>query len=53
MTIAARYPTKKLDCWPKAKELVLEHYMEAATAKEKGKLLVSGCAASCLANGVP
>ena len=49
MATLAKYPTKRLDCWQKAKELVLEHYMEVAAAKEKGKLLVSGCAASCLA----
>lgn len=47
--MTTRYPTKRLDCWEKAKELVIEHYQEVATAKEKGKLLVNGCAASCLA----
>ncbi len=49
MATAAKYRTKPLDCWKKAKELVLEHYMKIATAKEDGRLLVSGCAASCLA----
>ena len=49
MTTQAKYKTKPLDCWKKAKELTLEHYINIATAKEKGKLLVSGCAASCLA----
>ena len=49
MTTQAKYKTKPLDCWPKAKELVIEHYKEIATAKEDGKILISGCAASCLA----
>lgn len=49
MTVEAKYKTKPLDCWKRAKELVLEHYMNIAKAKEQAKLLVSGCAASCLA----
>lgn len=49
MYTVAKYPTKKLDCWPRAKELVMEQYQNIATAKDDGKLLVSGCAASCIA----
>ncbi|MBI4286956.1 MAG: 2-hydroxyacyl-CoA dehydratase [Chloroflexi bacterium] len=38
------WKTKPLDCWQKVKELRLNHYKEVATAKQDGKLLVSGSA---------
>ncbi len=39
-----KYETKPLDSWLKAKELRLDHYKELATAREDGKLLVTGSA---------
>jgi benzoyl-CoA reductase subunit B len=37
-----RWETKPLDCWQKGKELRLGYYRDVATAREQGKLLVSG-----------
>lgn len=37
-----KYKTKPFQCWAKAKELRMEHYKDIMTAKEKGKLLVTG-----------
>ncbi len=37
-----RYKTKPLENWQKAKELRLNIYKDIATAREKGKLLISG-----------
>ena len=37
-----RWKTKPLDCWQKGKELRLNYYRDVATARERGKLLVSG-----------
>lgn len=37
-----RYKSKPLECWKKAKELRLEYYKDIISAKEKGKLLVTG-----------
>ncbi|MFC1974268.1 2-hydroxyacyl-CoA dehydratase subunit D [Chloroflexota bacterium] len=48
-TVEKRYEGKPLDCWDKAKELRLEHYRDIITAKENGKILIGGCASSCLA----
>ncbi len=41
-----RWPTRPLDCWGKAKELRLNHYQEFLTARDEGKLVVSGSATS-------
>jgi benzoyl-CoA reductase subunit B len=41
---ATKYKTKPLDSWQKAKELRLEHYRDVATAREQGKLVVTGSA---------
>jgi len=38
----ARYPTRPLECWQKAKELRLAFYREVAVAREEGKLVTSG-----------
>lgn len=37
-----KYKTKPLDCWPKVKELRLSYYKEIATARQDGKLVVTG-----------
>ena len=37
-----KYRTEPLDCYKKGKELRLDHFRDVITAKEKGKLLVSG-----------
>ncbi|MEE8473383.1 MAG: benzoyl-CoA reductase, bzd-type, subunit O [Dehalococcoidia bacterium] len=39
-----KYRTKPLDSWLKAKELRLDHYKDLTTAREQGKLLVTGSA---------
>ncbi len=36
------YETRPLDCWPKVKELRLNYYREIATARQDGKLVVTG-----------
>jgi benzoyl-CoA reductase subunit B len=38
-----RYKTEPLKCWGRAKELRLQHYKDLATAREQGKLLITGC----------
>jgi len=38
----ARYPTRPLECWQKAKELRFNHYREVAEARERGLLLTTG-----------
>jgi len=38
------YKTKPLDCWQKARELRQKHYHDIMTAKEQGRLLVTGSA---------
>jgi benzoyl-CoA reductase subunit B len=42
MTLAAKYATRPLDCWQKAKELRINHYRELMSAKEQGKLISTG-----------
>ncbi|MBW1887605.1 MAG: benzoyl-CoA reductase, bzd-type, subunit O [Deltaproteobacteria bacterium] len=42
MSEAIKYKTKPFECWEKAKELRTDNYKEIATAREKGKLLISG-----------
>ncbi|MFQ5826486.1 MAG: benzoyl-CoA reductase, bzd-type, subunit O [Dehalococcoidia bacterium] len=37
-----KYKTRPIESWKRAKELRLEHYKDVATAKEQGKLLVTG-----------
>ncbi|MBI4287568.1 MAG: benzoyl-CoA reductase, bzd-type, subunit O, partial [Chloroflexi bacterium] len=36
------YPTKRLQCWKKAKELREKYYRDYATAKERGGLRWAG-----------
>jgi benzoyl-CoA reductase subunit B len=43
MKAPAKYKTKRFACWNKAKELRLQQYLDVASAKEQGKLLVTGC----------
>lgn len=40
--LEAKYQTKPLDCWGKAKELMAAYYRSVATAHDDGKLLISG-----------
>lgn len=44
MSTVIRYKSKRLECWEKGKELVIEHYKNIQTAREKGKLLILSCA---------
>lgn len=37
-----RYPTRPLECWQWAKELRLRHYQDVMTARQQGKLVVTG-----------
>lgn len=37
-----KYKTKPLGCWTRAKELRLEYYKDIISAREKGKLLITG-----------
>lgn len=37
-----KYKSKPLDCWGKAKEIRLAHYQDVATARDKGKIIVTG-----------
>lgn len=37
-----KYKTKPLECWQKVKELRFNYYKEIATAREEGKLVVTG-----------
>jgi len=43
-----KYKSKGLECWPRAKELRLEHYREIARARDEGKFVVTGSAESFL-----
>jgi len=49
MGIQSKYKSKPLDCWQKGKELRLNYYKNLITAREEGRLIVSGSGASCLA----
>ena len=40
--LQAKYETKPLDCWGKAKELMAGYYRSVATARDEGKLLIAG-----------
>jgi benzoyl-CoA reductase subunit B len=42
MNASRRYKTEPLDCYLKAKELRTGHFQDVMSAKEKGKLLISG-----------
>ena len=42
MAVEHRYRTRAIECWQKAKELRLNHYKQIATAREEGKLVVTG-----------
>ncbi|MDO8636823.1 MAG: hypothetical protein Q7R34_11445 [Dehalococcoidia bacterium] len=42
-----RWKTAPLDRWQKCKELRVNHYKDVATARARGRLLISGGAASC------
>lgn len=37
-----QYQTKPLECWQRAKELRIEHFHEITTARDQGKLVVTG-----------
>jgi len=41
---APQYPTERLRCWPKAKELRQQHYIDYANADKRGALRVCGSA---------
>lgn len=42
MTVAGQYKTKPLESWGRAKELRQDYFRDVATAREKGKLVVTG-----------
>lgn len=39
---SVRYKTKPLESWQKAKELRLAHYKDVMTARERGKIVITG-----------
>ncbi|MFQ5826428.1 MAG: 2-hydroxyacyl-CoA dehydratase, partial [Dehalococcoidia bacterium] len=43
-----KYETRPLQCWQKAKEMIADYYRDVATAREQGKLLVTGGSSSIL-----
>ncbi|MDP6347461.1 MAG: 2-hydroxyacyl-CoA dehydratase family protein, partial [Dehalococcoidia bacterium] len=42
MAVERRYRTRPIECWQKAKELRLNHYKQIVSAREDGKLMVTG-----------
>ncbi|MBI4288605.1 MAG: 2-hydroxyacyl-CoA dehydratase [Chloroflexi bacterium] len=46
-SVDQRWKTAPLDCWRKCKELSVNHYKDVAAARQRGRLLISGGAASC------
>lgn len=40
--VIRKYKTKPLECWSKAKEIRMAHYQDVGTARDKGKLIVTG-----------
>jgi benzoyl-CoA reductase subunit B len=44
MKSEVKYPTRLFKNWQKAKEMTRQKYLDVATAKEQGKILVFGCA---------
>lgn len=42
MAEVKKYKTKPLECWQKAKEIRIQHYKDVWSAKENGKILLTG-----------